>query len=325
VSYLESDPLAHGAAEQAALVREGRVAAPRLAATAAERAAPHVTPRPEAAGEAEAIEAGDRRPLAGVPVVALEDWGPAAERLRDAGAIVIGTVPDAGRAAAAVAAGAVTLAHARDTEGEIRLAAAGAGLAGLKPSRFRVPMAAAPGLRAAIAVDGVLSRGVHDAALALDVMTGDTASGPLAPPPPTVPFADAALTAPVPLRIRVTGEGVEPVARLLASLGHEVLDGAPDWADDALAGQAAALDDPRSEAAASELFKAYTRRVIGSWPPGSVLLSPIGPEYTLPFNVTGQPALALGAVQLAAPVGREARLLSLAAQIELAMRAHRAG
>jgi hypothetical protein len=149
-------------------------------------------------------------------------------------------------------------------------------------------------------------------------MTGDSTAGPLAPPPPPVPFAEAALTAPGPLRIRVTGAGAEPVARLLAALGHDVTDAAPDWTDDTLVAQAAALDDPASEAVASEVFKAYTRRLIGSWPPGSVLLTSVEPGFLLPFNVTGQPAIALGGIQLAGPVGREARLLSLAGQIELA-------
>ena len=86
--------------------------------------------------------------------------------------------------------------------------------------------------------------------------------------------------------------------------------------------------------------------MIASWRPGSLLLTPtlaitprpvgsVGPElgvrfsaFTRPFNVTGQPAISLPlhrthdgvpvGVQLAGPVGSEARLLSVAAQLEQA-------
>ena len=86
--------------------------------------------------------------------------------------------------------------------------------------------------------------------------------------------------------------------------------------------------------------------MLGSWHPGSILLTPalsllprpvgsVGPElgirfstFLRPFNVTGQPAISLPlhrthdgvpvGVQLAGPVGSEARLLSLAGQLEAA-------
>jgi Asp-tRNA(Asn)/Glu-tRNA(Gln) amidotransferase A subunit family amidase len=86
--------------------------------------------------------------------------------------------------------------------------------------------------------------------------------------------------------------------------------------------------------------------VLGSWRPGSILLTPtlailpqpvgsVGPElgvrfstFLRPFNVTGQPAVSLPlhrthdgvpvGVQLVGPVGSEARLLSLAGQLEAA-------
>jgi amidase len=111
----------------------------------------------------------------------------------------------------------------------------------------------------------------------------------------------------------------------------------------------AAVTAPVDEAAvkaASTVLAGYARKVIGSWRPGSVLLTPtmailpgavggVGPElgvrhsaFTRPFNITGQPAISLPlhrtaagvpvGVQLAGPVGSEARLLSLAGQIEQA-------
>ena len=98
--------------------------------------------------------------------------------------------------------------------------------------------------------------------------------------------------------------------------------------------------------AATEGLRRFALRVLGSWQPGSILLTPalsllprpvgsVGPElgvrfstFLRPFNVTGQPAISLPlhrthdgvpvGVQLAGPVGSEARLLSLAGQLEAA-------
>ena len=97
---------------------------------------------------------------------------------------------------------------------------------------------------------------------------------------------------------------------------------------------------------AADGLAAYARALIASWHPGSLLLTPttailpgpvggVGPElgvrhsvFTRPFNVSGQPAISLplhrtGAglpvgVQLAGPIGAEARLLSVAGQLEQA-------
>jgi amidase len=111
----------------------------------------------------------------------------------------------------------------------------------------------------------------------------------------------------------------------------------------------ALLAGPHSPEATREAtagLEGFTRRVLGSWRPGSILLTPaltllprpvgsVGPElgvrfsaFLRPFNVTGQPAISLPlhrthdgvpvGVQLAGPVGSEARLLSLAGQLEAA-------
>ena len=248
----------------------------------------------------------------------------------------------------------------------------------------------------AFGVDGVLTRTVHDTALALDLLAGDGPSTPLGPPLPRPSFADASLQPPHPLRIRLCttapgGEEVEPecvaaahhAAGLLAALGHEVDEWAPDWQDPEFAGHwtaaggamfralierfgelaGAPLDPARMEPAtrafletpippeaahaateglkalraararllAARLDPAHARRCRCS----RAQVGSVGPElgvrfstFLRPFNVTGQPAISLPlhrthdgvpvGVQLAGPVGSEARLLSLAGQLEAA-------
>ena len=449
------DPLSRSAAEQASLIRDGRLSARELidAALAAIERDEHnafVLTCPERArAEADAVGPGDERPLAGVPVAikdlimlteglrtanasrSLEDWTPDVDsapvaRLRAAGAIVVGktntaewgmrpvTEPErygpcrnphdpelisggsSGGSAAAVAAGLVPIAHGNDAGGSLRIPASCCGVVGLKPTRFRVPLG--PELQAfeGFGTEGVLTRSVYDTALALDILAGDGPSTPLGPPLPHPSFADAALTPPHTLRIRLCtappgGEEVEPecvaaahhAAGLLQSLGHEVDEWAPDWADPGFqehwdrAGAAmmralierfgelsgAPLDPERMEPPARELLRApapapeavreateglkrYALRLLDSWHPVSILLTPaltllprpvgtvesgIGVRFSTflrPFDVTGQPALSLPlhrthdgvpvGVQLVGPAGSEARLLSLAGQLEAA-------
>jgi amidase len=448
------DPLSRSAAEQASLIRDGRLGARELvdAALAAIERDEHnafVLTCPERArAEADAIGPGDPRPLAGVPVAikdlivltrglrtanasrSLGDWAPDVDsgpvaRLRAAGAIVVGktntpewgmrpvTEPErygparnphdprlipggsSGGSAAAVAAGLVPIAHGNDAGGSIRIPASCCGVVGLKPTRFRVPLGAELQAFEGFGCEGVLTRSVLDTALALDVMAGDGPSTPLGPPLPHPSFADAALTPPHTLRIRLCtvppgGEEVEPdcvaaahhAAGLLQSLGHEVDEWAPDWADPEFPGHwqqaggammralierfgelsGAPLDPELMEPPARELLSApltaegtreateglkrYALRVLGSWHPGSILLTPtltllprpvgtvesgIGVRFSTflrPFNVTGQPAISLPlhrthdgvpvGVQLVGPAGSEARLLSLAGQLEAA-------
>ena len=448
------DPLSRSAAEQAALVRDGRLSARELVddALAAigrdeHNAFVHTCPE-RARAEADAVGPGDPRPLAGVPIAikdfvvlteglpttngsrSLGDWTPEVDsgpvaRLRAAGAIVVGktntpewgmrpvTEPErygparnphdpslitggsSGGSAAAVAAGLVALAHGNDAGGSIRIPASCCGVVGLKPTRFRVPLGPELAAFESFGVDGVLSRTVLDTGLALDLLAGDGPSTPLGPPLPRPSFAESALQAPHALRIRLCtvapgGEPVDPecvaaahrAAGLLAALGHEVDEWAPDWADPEFAAHwtgfgvamfhalverfgelaghpldpqlmepaaraaLAAPVTPEGTRAAGEGLKRYAQRVLGSWHPGSILLTPtlailpqpvgsVGPElgtrfstFLRPFNVTGQPAISLPlhrthagvpvGVQLAGPVGSEARLLALAAQLEAA-------
>jgi amidase len=206
----------------------------------------------EALAAADGVRPGDDRPLAGVPV-AIKNNTPIAgkrltfasnffgdfiapydhnvvRRLRDAGAIVVGTttLPEygiqpttetrrfgptrnpwdtertpggsSGGSAAAVASGMVPLAHANDGGGSTRIPAACCGLVGLKAQRGRVSMAPAAGEQF-LAVDGVVTRTVGETAMLLDILAGYETGDASWAPPPAEAFAEAARRAPNGLRI----------------------------------------------------------------------------------------------------------------------------
>jgi len=195
-------------------------------------------------------------------------------RLREAGAVIIGktTVPElmmwpftetatfgatrnpwdlqrapggsSGGSAAAVAAGLVGAALGSDGAGSIRIPAAWCGLFGLKPQRGRVSMA--PNARGwhGLSVKGVLTRRVADTALFHDVASGVIEIDADRAPPPEVPFATAAATAPGSLRIAYSTSvppgavvkldadarrAFEDTVELLRSLGHQLSEREPDY------------------------------------------------------------------------------------------------
>jgi amidase len=147
-----------------------------------------------------------------------------------------------GGSAAAVAAGMVPIAHGNDGGGSLRIPAACCGLVGLKPQRGRISMAPDAGDHFLVQ-DGVLTRGVHETALLLDVLAGPEPGDASWAAPPAQPFAAAALREPGTLRIGVTtlaaagSAELDPIcaraafdaAALLASLGHEVEEVRPPW------------------------------------------------------------------------------------------------
>jgi amidase len=138
-----------------------------------------------------------------------------------------------GGAAAAVAGGMFPIAHANDGGGSIRIPSAYCGLVGLKSSRGRIPRRAQAWMGAV--VEGVTTRTVADAAVALDVTAGPD---PLAwnnAVPPTRPFAEEVGAEPGRLRIGLMAEAplgmptdpacaaaARDAAALLEELGHEV-------------------------------------------------------------------------------------------------------
>jgi amidase len=144
-----------------------------------------------------------------------------------------------GGAAAAVAAGIVPLAHGSDGGGSIRIPAACCGLFGLKPSRGRISVAPALGDHF-LATDGVLTRSVADSAAMLDLLAGYVTGDATWAPPPDESFAAAAGREPGRLRVGLytgspIGSEVDPAcaraaedaARLLSSLGHEIVEAQP--------------------------------------------------------------------------------------------------
>ena len=178
----------------------------------------------EARATARQLERDPQGPLAGVPIaikdhvwmrgapatngsLALRDFYPdvdavCVERLRDAGAVIVGKTNNpefcyrgitdnavygltrnprnlertpggsSGGSAAAVAADMVPFALGTDGGGSIRIPASFCGIAGLKPTFGLVPKL--PGFRGwpTLSVDGPLARTVRDLALTLQVMAG---------------------------------------------------------------------------------------------------------------------------------------------------------
>ena len=150
-----------------------------------------------------------------------------------------------GGAAAALAAGLCGISQASDGGGSIRIPASCCGVFGLKPSRGRI--SSAPRLGAVVegfATSGPIARTVKDAAALLDVMAGYEVGDPYWAPPPERPFAEEVGRDPGKLRVGIAlappfATAVDPLCEeaaraaghLLESLGHDVVEATPDWAD----------------------------------------------------------------------------------------------
>lgn len=149
-----------------------------------------------------------------------------------------------GGAAAAVAAGIVAGAMGSDGAGSIRIPAAWTNLVGLKPQRGRVSTWPDAEAFNGLSCYGPLTRNVADAALMLDVLTGNVPADRHHVPPPAEPFAAASARPPERLRIalsfatpvgapgKVDPEhrvAIEALATNLAALGHEVEPRDPDY------------------------------------------------------------------------------------------------
>lgn len=304
-----------------------------------------------------------------------------------------------GGSAAAVAAGMVPIAHGNDMAGSVRIPASACGLVGLKPTRARTSLAPDFGeFTWQMTTEFVVTRSVRDAATVLDAISGSAPGDPYTAIPPKQTFASQVGSDPGRLVIgyetETPGSGastdprcveaVEWTARLLESLGHEIVPEAPsqlqtpiidplmDIFAAGLAREIArwskrlgrTLTGADVEEATwaqtvrgrtvlatrylemTEELHAYSRPLVGWWQEHDLLVTPTMPappprlsddgfvadadkptmEFTVPFNVSGQPAISLPlrrtdaglpiGVQLVADIGREDLLLSVAGQLE---------
>jgi amidase len=149
-----------------------------------------------------------------------------------------------GGSGAAVAAGMVPIAHASDGGGSIRIPASCCGLVGLKASRGRISRGPEFG-DSFLGTDGVLCRTVREAAAMLDILAGYEPGDATWAPPPSAPFAEVVGRDPGKLRIGFTTKppmgadpdpenvrGADEAAKLLESLGHEIVPVEHDWPSD---------------------------------------------------------------------------------------------
>jgi amidase len=128
-----------------------------------------------------------------------------------------------GGSAAAVASGAVPLAHGNDGMGSLRLPAAACGLVTLKPGRGVVPAEIGADSWSGMAVNGALATTVADLAVAHAVMAGEEPAEPAAPGRPLrIAFSTRS---PVPgLRADApTRAAIDAVVALLTAAGHTVV------------------------------------------------------------------------------------------------------
>lgn len=154
-----------------------------------------------------------------------------------------------GGASAAVAAGVLPVAQASDGGGSIRIPASCTGLFGIKPSRGLVPMG--PGRTEGwngMSTVHAVSRSVRDSAALLDACHGRETGSRYVAPEPERPYLEDVTRDPGRLRIalwRKAPNGTMPdadaeaglvaTAKLLESLGHEVVETGPEFDGEALA------------------------------------------------------------------------------------------
>ena len=184
-------------------------------------------------------------PEFGLPCYTEGEVGPPARTPWDLGRSAGGS---SGGAAAAVAAGLAPAAHGNDGGGSIRIPSSVCGLFGIKPSRGRISNAPLMPDLLGLTTEGPLARTVADAALLLDVMTGNTDGDMYTQPPLPGGETFGGYASREPGRLRIgrmlahpVGDGYvhpdcvaayEDASRLLAGLGHEVEDVATPFGAD---------------------------------------------------------------------------------------------
>jgi amidase len=150
-----------------------------------------------------------------------------------------------GGAAAAVAAGLVPGALGSDGAGSVRIPAAWTGLVGIKPQRGRISTWPERESFNGLTCIGPLTRTVADAALLLDVLSGNRPGDLHRPPAPARPFAEEAARQPRRLRVALSlaipfslapaaldpllRSSTERIARAIEGLGHEIVEADPPY------------------------------------------------------------------------------------------------
>ncbi|MGI8879314.1 MAG: amidase [Jatrophihabitans sp.] len=147
-----------------------------------------------------------------------------------------------GGAAAAVAGGLLPIAQGSDGGGSIRIPASVCGLVGLKPSRGRVSRGPIDGDALGLSALGPLAQTVRDAAAFLDAVAGPMPGDPHWAPPlpagetflahcdrdPGVLRIGRYLSSPIPAVVdEQVAKAWQHAAKLLADLGHEIVDVQP--------------------------------------------------------------------------------------------------
>jgi amidase len=141
-----------------------------------------------------------------------------------------------GGSAAAVAGGMVSIAHANDGGGSIRIPASNCGLVGLKPSRQRISEGPLAGdFMSGLTAELCVSRSVRDTAALLEAVHGPAPGDPYVAPPPLRPYTEEVGADPGRLRIGLWTETVieqdadlevvaaaQAAAKTLEGCGHEV-------------------------------------------------------------------------------------------------------
>jgi amidase len=147
-----------------------------------------------------------------------------------------------GGSAAAVAAGLVPAATGSDGGGSIRIPSACCGLVGMKPTRGRVPAAAA---WLDMVTPGALARTVSDSALLLSVISGDASLASVSEPGRLRIAVSRKIPAGLVARLSADQRRAwEQTGELLSELGHEVV-----------------KRDPAYRLAALEFTQAWTRGI----------------------------------------------------------------
>ena len=153
-----------------------------------------------------------------------------------------------GGSGAAVAARMVPAAHGGDGGGSFRIPASCNGLFGLKPTRGRVTMAPFMGEAwSGYVQEHVLTRSVRDSAALLDIADPPTPGEPYAAPAKERPWVEEVEREPGRLRIAFTREALysahtdpeclealDETLALLEDLGHEVVEGRPEFPREAM-------------------------------------------------------------------------------------------